>query len=53
MNCKEFIKMVMHLFQWISNSCNTGMRALPDIYAQLPKGIHIRQSPNARVTANT
>ena len=25
------------------NKCNMGMRALPDMYAQVPKGIHIRQ----------
>ena len=39
----------------ICNSCN--MRALPDMYARLPEGhrpedIHIRLSPNARITAN-
>ena len=24
-----------------------GMRALPDVYARLPEGLHTRQSPNA------
>ena len=31
----------------ISNSCNTGIRAFPDMYSRLPEGLHIKQSPNA------
>ena len=31
------------------NSCNMGMRALPDMYARLHKGLHIRQSLNSHV----
>ena len=43
----------------LSNSCNTGMSALPDMYARSPRaagpraeGIHIRQSTSACVTTN-
>ena len=31
------------------NSCNTGMRALFDMYAQLPGGIHIRKKSECLV----
>ena len=36
----------------IRNSCNMGMKDLPDMYGQSlrPKGMHIRQIINAHVT---
>ena len=41
-----YIHTNIHIYS-TCNNCNMGMRALPDVYARLPEGIHIRESPNA------